>query len=294
MKQSSVDLLGSDDIYGENYCHINEFQSNLPYLSLFTAWSLWSKLLVSPKVNMCNVAISQFSTKTPPDGESFVSIVVKQLDESFKCHSMYIYPYMLDKGDETNKDYLAPVIFVCMGVVKGHSATGEAIEQKNVHVKISDIVASNLDKDDFCQTMVLLNKEFPRLLLNWVDLFHFKRSLNIMKNLKEFVSDCSLPELLISKLEFYKINMQCIQLFSMVCDVISISFLEGQHRAEAALHSLFGYPLLGHAPLKQRVDNVGAETYKARAPLSRTLHNQIGIEVIVLTNIHKVKISDNQ
>ena len=74
-----------------------------------------------------------------------------------------------------------------------------------------------------------------------------------------------------------------------MCGVLSISFPEGQHRAEAASHPLFGFPLLGPAPLEQRSDDVGAETYKARAPQGSTIHNQIGVEVIVLTDVHRVK-----
>ena len=129
VKQSSIALLGGNDIYSKRYCHTQEFQSKLAYLSLFASRSLWSNLLISSKVNMQNVAIAQFSKTSSGGGESFAAVVMKHSDERFKHQSMYIYPYVIEKTDETNTNYIAPIVSVSSGGFKGQTVTGKSAKQ---------------------------------------------------------------------------------------------------------------------------------------------------------------------
>ena len=236
------------DSFGNHLVQGVQFSTRLPLLTLFTVRSFDTLLLMSPDVNHRKVSIDNFNTKT--HGKSIKDCILSDNDSSFQKHPIGIYPYKLSKHHQISIGnrviWGVSLETLCASTIRNR----EEVYHNSI-VTSCDGNAMNVTTKTYLRTLALFNKK--RIEndegQNWNPIFAYDKPIYDNESLNDFLKSCDLQlSFITSDNKFHK-NMQLLQQFIMMCNVVQLSFPEGQHRIEAASRPCYGYGLISEAPL---------------------------------------------
>jgi hypothetical protein len=144
--------------------------------------------------------------------------------------------------------------------------------------------AYNVDPSVFNRTAVLLCK--PRIkdeeTQNWNDLFCYEKPIFSTSTLEDYLQSCDLQLPFVSSKNTFSKNLHLVQRFFSMCDIIKLSFPEGQHRMEATSRPCYGYGLLQAAPLEDlSKTNLDDHVYLFRIKPKSTVNDKISATMII-------------
>ena len=176
-----------------------------------------------------------------------VETLQKEGDKSFSFRDMFCYPYTFDKPKKKTD---------------GNDLTLTSVTQENycingdtlgtMTVEIANTACANVTKEVFSRTMCLMNHPlvWGDSSTNWSDLLHYDDVINDNVSLKRFLEERELSLSFIQDNKEFEENLLELQLFFSTCNIVSLSFIEGNHRMVISTRPLYGFPLCDNTPLK--------------------------------------------
>ena len=230
--------------------YTQSFDTSLALCSFFIERSPYSNLSIAPTVNMRQVNPLSYGKSTK--GEKPITEAIKQKDNTtFSARRMAIYPFVITKKNDPN-DKGIPLISL---------ARGDYIYKKkvlkNTSVVVTNITANNITPSNVQCLAALFNISTydPKVhFFHWQKLLQKNRPLKDNKDLLLFLQEHQLPNDLINEENRFEVNMRNVASFIQMCTNICFCQPEGQHCTECASRVLYGYQLLGAAPLRDPTD----------------------------------------
>jgi hypothetical protein len=163
------------------------------------------------------------------------------------ARKMVLYPFVITKQNDAN-DGGVPLV----SVARGHYIYQDKT-LKNTSVVVTNIKAINVQSWDVqCLAALFNHSTFDTKdnIINWEQLLQKNLPLTDNNDLLLFLDKHKLPKDLIKKPIQFEVNMRNVASFIQMCTKIHFCQPEGQHHImECASCVLYGYPLLGTAPL---------------------------------------------
>jgi hypothetical protein len=245
----------------------NSFDTCLPLCSLLVERSPYSNLVVSPRVNVRQVDPSQYGQSI--DGNSSISTAIFTDSKTFSARKLVLFPYTvkpLPNGADFNED--VSLVSISRGLYK----IGDKIF-KNTSVVVPNLQVTNVNPSDIECLAALLNypQQSNTNSINFEGLLKKQLELKKSTHLLKFIRQRDLPNEIVDMKLRYEVNMTSLSSFLRMCTNIRLAQPEGQHRMECASRVLYGYKLLGAAPLRDDTETV-EEVYR-EAPLQSALRS---------------------
>jgi hypothetical protein len=230
----------------DNFIESPPFDTPFPFIAMFFMRPPNSNLLMSPSINIRNVACDSFKVVPPGKNQNLRDVLYEDNEEArstFRSRQIVLFPYKLSKKKQNG----IPIQSVSCYKVKQ-----EDITKENTIVELENATASNITKHDFHQIMALFGRQIdPREdVFNFVELFSIRSRMSDPNELLLLVKELGFPEQLIDIDHRVEVNMRNLGSFISMCSPIYFGAPEGQSRLEAVSRPCFGYPLFGVAPLR--------------------------------------------
>lgn len=234
------------------FSQTQSFDTSLPLCSFFIERSPYSNLSVAPRVNVRQVDPLSYG-KTSKGKTPIIDAIAQKNNTTFSARKMVIYPFVITKKDDPN-DKGIPLVSVARGDYIYKNKT-----LKNTSVVVTNIKAINIKPFNVRCLAALFNHSTydpEEHIINWEKLLQKNLPLTNTQDLILFVEQHKFPKDLIQISFRFEVNMRNVASFIRMCTNIRFCQPEGQHRMECASRVLYGYPLLGTAPLLDPTDKV--------------------------------------
>ncbi len=234
------------------FSHTQSFDTSLPLCSFFIERSPCSNLSVAPRVNVRQVDPLSYG-KTSKGKTPIIDAIAQTNNTTFSARKMVIYPFVITKKIDPD-DKGIPLISVARGDYIYDNKT-----LKNTSVVVTNINAINIKPFNVRCLAALFNHSTydpEEHIINWEKLLQKNLPLTNTKDLILFLEQHKFPKELIQITFRFEVNMRNVASFIRMCTNIRFCQPEGQHRMECASRVLYGYPLLGAAPLLDPTDRL--------------------------------------